>query len=242
MKALVLAAGRGTRVGAITETVNKCFLEVAGKPLIEYSLDHIYGIPDIDEIVMVVGYKSEAIRQRYKNSFKDKKITYVEQPQQKGLVHAIESARTAIADADFMLMLGDEFMTNPRHKGFVDEFKKNETFTLCGMLRVTDKTLISKTYAVLEDDRGRIYRLIEKPAKAQNDLMGTGNCLFKNKIFEYIKDTPINQKRGEKELPDLIQCAIDDGNVVKYFLICDEYVNVNNKEELNKTASYFTHL
>jgi dTDP-glucose pyrophosphorylase len=75
-----------------------------------------------------------------------------------------------------------------------------------------------------------------------NNIMGTGNCIFKNEIFSYISHTPINQKRGEKELPDLIQCAIDEGNIVKSFKICDHYVNVNIPEEIKRAESYFAHL
>jgi dTDP-glucose pyrophosphorylase len=61
--------------------------------------------------------------------------------------------------------------------------------------------------------------------------MGTGNILFRNAIFDYLELTPINPSRGEKELPDLIQCAIDDGEAVKLFQVCDHYINVNSPEE-----------
>jgi dTDP-glucose pyrophosphorylase len=74
-----------------------------------------------------------------------------------------------------------------------------------------------------------------------NNLMGTGNCIFKNEILSYIPQTPINQKRGEKELVDLIQCAIDEGHIVKSFLICDQYFNVNSPEEIKEAQSYFAH-
>jgi dTDP-glucose pyrophosphorylase len=71
--------------------------------------------------------------------------------------------------------------------------------------------------------------------------MGTGNCVFKNEILSYIEHTPINQKRKEKELPDLIQCAIDDGHIIRSFEICDEYANVNSITELKEIKSYFEH-
>ena len=61
--------------------------------------------------------------------------------------------------------------------------------------------------------------------------MGTGDCIFKNEIFNYIEFTPIHYERKEKEFPDLIQSAIDDGKIVKTFIICDQYTNINSKEE-----------
>jgi dTDP-glucose pyrophosphorylase len=74
------------------------------------------------------------------------------------------------------------------------------------------------------------------------NVMGTGNCIFKNEILGYINETPINQQRGEKELPDLIQCAIDEDNIVKSFVICDHYANVNMPSELGRAESYFSHV
>lgn len=242
MKALVLAAGRGKRIGELTESINKCLIEVYGKPLIEYSFDCVCGLETIEEIVVVVGYKAQDIINRYGSQYKEKKITYVHQGSQKGLVHAIEAAKEAIAGQDFMLMLADEFMVRPHHKEFIEEFKKSEAFVLCGMLKVQDRSLISKTYTVFIDNLGVANKLIEKPAESANDLMGTGNCLFKNAIFDYIASTPVNSNRQEKELPDLIQSAINDRRLVKTFMICQQYINVNSQEELNKTFSYFTHL
>jgi dTDP-glucose pyrophosphorylase len=111
------------------------------------------------------------------------------------------------------------------------------------VVMVKDRDLIKKTYTVIPLEDGRIVRLIEKPNKPVfNNIMGTGNCIFKNQMLDYIPKTPINQNRQEKELPDLIQCAIDDGHVVKTFITCKEYININSVEELNKTNSYFTHL
>ena len=62
--------------------------------------------------------------------------------------------------------------------------------------------------------------------------MGTGNIVFRSEIFNYIPLTPINQHRKEKELPDLIQCAIDDGEKVFYCPFASTYVNVNNLEDI----------
>jgi dTDP-glucose pyrophosphorylase len=67
--------------------------------------------------------------------------------------------------------------------------------------------------------------------------MGTGNCIFRSEILSYIDETPINHHRGEKELPDLIQCAVDDGNTVKSFVLGDMYFNVNSLEDLEEARA-----
>jgi len=243
MKALILAGGRGKRLGNASEEVNKCMIEVNNKPLLEYSLDCVARLEKIEEIVVVVGYRSEDIIQRYKNDYAGKRIIYVYQHEQRGLVNAIECAKGAIGTSDFMLMLGDEFMANPHHQEFIDAFYSRDVFGLCGVVSVKDKELIKKTYTVIHLEDGRVVRLIEKPNNPNfNNIMGTGNCVFKSELFEYIPRTPINQNRQEKELPDLIQCAVDDGQMIRSFIICDEYVNVNSPDELQKTSSYFAHL
>lgn len=242
MKAVILAAGRGKRLGLVSEGQNKCMLVVHGKPLIEYSLAAAAAIEAVEQIIIVIGYKGEEIQQRYGEMFQGKKLVFVRQSEQHGLVHAIECASEAIGKSDFMLMLGDEFMINPCHAAFVKEFMRSRVFALCGVVLVKDTSLIRKTYTVIQGSDGRVFRLIEKPNFCFNNKMGTGNCIFKNAILSFIPKTPINQKRYEKELPDLIQCAVDEGQVVKTFAICKAYVNVNFNDELKKTQSYFSHL
>jgi dTDP-glucose pyrophosphorylase len=241
MKVLILAGGRGKRLGQTTENQNKCMLNIAGKPLIEYSLNCAANL-DISEIVIVVGYRAEEIINKYGNEYKQKPIKYVIQQEQKGLVHAIECSTNTIGNDDFMLMLGDEVLVNPRHKEMLLKFKEKNLFSICGTITVNDKSLISKTYSIIQGEGDRIYRLIEKPKNPLNHTMGTGNCIFRNKIFSYIEQTPINQKRGEKELPDLIQCAIDDGQMIKSLNICDNYTNVNSEHELKEMTSMFFHI
>lgn len=236
MKALILAAGRGKRLKNNADQLNKCMLQLLDKPLIEFSLDNAVA-SDVSEIVIVVGYKAEDIINRYGNLYRGKKVKYVIQSEQKGLVHAIECAQSSIGGEDFVLFLGDEILVNPRHRLMIDEFEKEHLFALCGVLLEKDMERISQTYAIMQDEQRRIFRLIEKPRKPMNNWMGTGNCVFRNELFHYIERTPINPNRGERELPDLIQCTIDEGNVVKSFVICDWYTNVNTEDNLKEVQS-----
>jgi dTDP-glucose pyrophosphorylase len=150
------------------------------------------------------------------------------------LVHAIEHAKDAIGEDDFFLLLGDEVLVNSRHKEMLEAFMSGEIFALCGVMYQKDKEKIKRTYTVLTDESDRVLRLIEKPKKPLNNWQGTGHCVFKNNLLSYIERTPIHSERGEKELPDLMQCAVDDGQVVKIFDICDEYTNINSEEDLKE--------
>lgn len=234
MKALILAGGRGRRLDKLTSDINKCMLLFWNNPLISYSLENSV-LANVAEIVIVVGYQAEDIINHIGIRYKGTRIKYVIQKEQKGLVHAIECAQRELNGSDFMTFLGDEILIRPLHKEMVNKFYSSDVFVLCGTIIVNDKRIISKTYSVIQDKNQNIYRLIEKPQNPLNNIMGTGNCAFKNKIFDYIRETPINQKRGEKELPDLIQCAIDDGNIVQSFNIGTEYININTEEDISVT-------
>lgn len=232
MKAIILAAGRGKRLEGISKPINKCMLKFNGKNLIHYSLESAR-LSGVDEILIVVGYRAEDIINAYGIEYKNIRIRYVIQEELRGLVHAIEQCQDALEGDDFVLFLADEILIDPKPKTMIETFKKEKLFVMCGVTKVEDPNQIKKTYSVIYNpEDNRIYRLIEKPRKPVNHIMGTGNCIFRNQIFEYIPYTPINQTRKEKELPDLIQCAIDDGNPVKLFFIGAKYVNINTPDDI----------
>jgi len=231
MKAVILAGGRGSRLNEFTKDKNKSMLTLLGKPLIEYNLEHALQA-GVKEIIIVIGYKKEEIIAYVGSNFRGIKVVYVEQKEQKGLVHAIETASKAIGDADFFLMLGDEFLVDANIKGMVARFRKNDCYILCGVVPEPDKSSIAKTYSVMGNEQGRIFRFIEKPRFPINNIKGTGHCIIKNELLHYIPKTPINMIRQEKEMVDLFQLAIDEGKKVETLLITKSYVNVNTQEDL----------
>jgi len=237
LKGLILAGGRGKRAGKVSEDINKCMIEIAGRPIIENSIGYAIGC-GVDEIIIVVGYKAEDIINRYGIDYRGMRIKYVIQIEQRGLVHAIECSRESIDGSDFALFLGDEILLETRHKEMIDIFSDQDIFAVCGVVQQMDRRKISRTYSIFQDESQQIFRLIEKPRNPMNDWMGTGNCLFRNGIFDYIDRTPINQERGEKELPDLIQCAIDEGRIVRSFEICKKYTNINNPDDLHELEEW----
>ncbi|MGV8151726.1 MAG: sugar phosphate nucleotidyltransferase [Candidatus Nanoarchaeia archaeon] len=231
MKALILAGGRGSRLTELTKNNNKSMICLFEKPLLFYNLEHAIEAK-VNEIIIVVGYKKEDIIKNIGYEYRGTKVSYVVQKEQRGVVNAIETAREAIGDADFILMLGDEVVVNARIREMIKKFKDECLFGVCGIVHENEKSSIAKTYSTMTDKEGRIFRLIEKPWNPVNNLKGTGHCVFKNEILSYIERTPISMKRGERELVDMIQEAIDDGKPVKAFAISKDYVNVNTPQDL----------
>jgi dTDP-glucose pyrophosphorylase len=213
-------------------------LYLNGKPLLQYNLENAVEA-GVAEIVLVVGYQEDEIRARFGSAFRNTPIVYVNQPAPKGLVDAMECGRKSLEGSDFLLFLGDEVLQNPRHAEMLAAFDDSNLMGFCGVVYEPDKREIRKTYSIIQDERGRIQRLIEKPADPPNHLRGTGNCLFRYAIFDYLEATPINPLRGEKELPDLIQCAIDHDQQVFSFCIADGYLNINFPEDVQQAEAIF---
>jgi dTDP-glucose pyrophosphorylase len=232
MKALILAGGRGKRLKSHTEKSNKCMLPLMGKPLIQYSMENAVSA-GMNSIVIVVGYRAEDIINNFGTEFQGACIKYVIQGERRGIVHAMECAKDALDGSDFMLFLADEVLISPSHGEMLQRFHKENLFTVCGTVCVEDRSQISKTYGLMGDEQSnRIYRLIEKPRVAINNIMGTGNCIMRSELLNYVERTPINIERNERELPDLIQCAVDEGQTVKYIDIGTGYFNINSMEEV----------
>jgi UDP-N-acetylglucosamine diphosphorylase / glucose-1-phosphate thymidylyltransferase / UDP-N-acetylgalactosamine diphosphorylase / glucosamine-1-phosphate N-acetyltransferase / galactosamine-1-phosphate N-acetyltransferase len=241
MKALILAGGRGNRINEFSENQNKCMIPFMDKPLLEHNLNRI-AAQDVSEIVIVVGYKAEDIINHYGIRFRGKPIRYVIQREQKGLVHAIECARKTLDGEDFFLMLGDEILIGSKEGDMIQYFRETQAvFAVCGILKAEIPDQIRRTYTLVKDQEDTVFRLIEKPRRPINEYQGTGHCIFRNAILDYVEITPIHHERGEKELPDLIQCCIDDGKLVKAFIVCERYANVNSTEDLSAAEKLVRH-
>ncbi|MDO8481474.1 MAG: nucleotidyltransferase family protein [bacterium] len=110
MQAIILAAGRGTRMTELTASVPKPMLLVSGRPLLEYKID---ALPDsIDEVVLVVGYLQNVIREHFGASYGGRRIVYVEQKKElDGTAGALWSAQSVLHD-QFLVMMGDDIYSS----------------------------------------------------------------------------------------------------------------------------------
>jgi NDP-sugar pyrophosphorylase family protein len=115
MQAVILAAGRGTRMVELTTTVPKPMLEVEGKPLLEYKLE---ALPDeIDEAIIIVGYLAKVIRDHFGGSYAGKRITFLEQKELNGTAGALWLAKDMLCGRGgsapggkdrYLVMMGDD--------------------------------------------------------------------------------------------------------------------------------------
>lgn len=105
MQAVILAAGRGSRMKNLTEEIPKPMLELAGKTLLEHKFDVLPA--EVDEIIIVIGYRGETIQKKFGSSYKGKKITYMVQDALDGTAGALWRVRPLLKDK-FLVMMGDD--------------------------------------------------------------------------------------------------------------------------------------
>jgi len=197
MKALILAAGEGTRMMPLTATLPKPLLPVAGKPCIRHTIDALVKA-GVKDITYVVGWQRKEI-QAYLESIKGVKATFIEQKERNGTANAVGMAKD-VMNEPFLCLNGDVIATATALKAMAQAHKKRER----PVIAVAEATEPER-YGVVKfnDASGIVEDILEKPQRPPSRCINTGLYLFTPKIFEAIGRT-CQSPRGEFELTESI--------------------------------------
>jgi len=235
MKALVLAAGKGTRLKPLTNTVPKHLLPVGDRPILFHVLDYITeaGIGDIGIVVSPdsAPFIKEAVgsEQRW-----DASITYILQIEPKGLAHAVKVAEDFLGDSPFLMLLGDnlvqEGVTN-----VVDDFRASNSDASIVLKEVDDP----RAFGVAEvDPSGKVTRMVEKPQVPQSNLAIIGVYLLTPQVHKAIAEIKPSW-RGELEITDAIQRLLEMGKDIRSHVLQGWWLDIGNSEGLLKANRVF---
>ncbi len=194
MKAVVLAAGLGKRLAAITVDKPKVLVKIGHKTLIEHTVTKLRDL-GITQIALVVGYKGEMVREVVGET-----VTYYEQKERLGTAHAFLQAKEFVDASFFLGMNGDMFFTDP-----LSDFIRLQPPGI-SVYRVED----SSRYGRFEIRNGKAVSIKEKVKGASPGFINAGVYLFPREIFTYIEKTPLSP-RNEYEITDTIQMMINEG-------------------------------
>ena len=198
-QAIILAAGRSTRTEPLTLTKPKPLLVVAGTTLIEHNLNQLQGI--VDEVILVVGYKAEMIKEHLGNTYKNIKIKYIEQSQQLGTAHALLQTES-VAQESFILMPGDDLF-------FKEDLQKLAKETFAVLVKKVDNP---ENFGVFLIKDNKAQELIEKPKAFISNLASTSCFVFTKEVFPLLKECK-KTERGEIEIPDAINKIIKQKDI-----------------------------
>ncbi len=239
MKGLVLAGGRGSRISSITKGGNKCLLKINDRSIVSHNVENLCALGEIDECIVVVGYRADAIIRDLGSMCNHKKITYCVQKKQKGLINALESAIEKVQGNDFFMVLGDEMILKNHYQEAVKKFNSSEVSSLIGIITVDDISKVKKTYTFKIDEEGNMTSFVEKPASPFNNYMGTGNVIFRKDVLNLLAEVPVNPIRGEKELVDLFNLLLERERSIGSFVVGDAYFNINTTEDFEAMEAAF---
>ncbi|AZP22028.1 glucose-1-phosphate thymidylyltransferase [Streptomyces aquilus] len=234
MKALVLSGGAGTRLRPITHTSAKQLVPVANKPVLFYGLESI-AAAGITEVGMIVGDTAAEIEEAVGDGSKfGLEVTYIPQERPLGLAHAVLIAREFLADDDFVMYLGDNFIVGGI-AALVDEFRAHRPDAQILLTRVPDP----RAFGVAElDAAGQVIGLEEKPETPKSDLALVGVYLFTPAIHDAVRAIAPSW-RGELEITHAIQHLIDARADVRSTVIKGYWKdtgNVTDMLEVNRTV------
>jgi glucose-1-phosphate thymidylyltransferase len=230
LKALILAAGKGTRLKPLTDTLPKHLIPVANKPIIFYAMEQIHEA-GIDDIGIVVSTESgPEIKKVVSDGFRwNARVTYVLQSEPLGLAHAVMAAREFLADSSFLLFLGDNLFRD-RVKNIVDEFNTCSPDALVVLKEVADP----RAFGVAEvNTLGKVQCVVEKPKEPKSNLALAGVYVFTAGVHEAISKLKPS-RRGEYEITDAIQKLIEQGKDVHCHTLKGWWLDAGKKEDLLK--------
>lgn len=213
MKAVILAAGQGTRLRPVTLTMPKPLVPVANRWLITYAIDVLKaaGLKDIG--IVVNSMKSPIVTKLGKGELLGVNIEYIIQAEQKGLAHAIGLCRDFVGDEPFSVFLGDNIFQD-KMTTLLSSFAQSGDEAAIVLGEVSDPT----RFGIAEIKNGKIIRVVEKPKVPPSNLAIAGVYLFRSSIFDAISRIKPSQ-RNELEITDAIQVLItDDSAVASYQL------------------------
>jgi dTDP-glucose pyrophosphorylase len=227
-RAVLLAAGRGTRMRELTTDLPKPMIKVRGKPIL---LNIIEGLQaaGIKDFFVIVGYHGDAVRDYFGDgTCFGLQIKYATQVVQDGTGRVVDLARDFVAQSPFVLCYGDILVDPVNYKSLVDLADEVEA-----IVSVKQNEDVSKGGAVFVNEQMEVTDIREKsqPGEMTSVWYNAGIYAFRPSIFEWIaklKPSP----RGEYELTDAIRDLAQSGKKVQAFELEGAWADVRDPEIL----------
>jgi dTDP-glucose pyrophosphorylase len=236
-RAVILAAGRGTRMGNITDEMPKPMLPIAGKPMLEHILERLTKA-GVQRFLIVVGYHREIIRTHFADSAFD--IEFQVQEPVNGTGAAALLSREFAGEQPFLLTFGDILCSPGQYTRAIEILGTDpDTQAVLAVKAVDDPWQGAAVY----EENGRILKIIEKPpmGTSRTSWNSAGFYCFRIALFGYLERLKPSI-RHEYELTSAIDAMLADGLRLKISPVEGEWRDVGRPEDLaavNENARFF---
>lgn len=174
MQCVILCAGKGTRMRPLTDTCPKPLIPVAGKPILEHIIERLP--EEIDEVVLIVGYLKEQIKDHFGSEYQGKRISYCEQENPAGGTGQALMCARDVLKGKFLFMYGDDI----HGKEALEKAVKEEHAVL-----VAHSDTPEKFGVLVPNEDGTLNSIMEKPENPPSDLINIGGFVINDSIFTY---------------------------------------------------------
>lgn len=230
--ALILAAGKGTRMWPLTEDIPKPLLPISGIPIIKRQIDELKKV-GVKKLYILIGYQMNEISDYIDKTETEIEVNYIIQEKQKGTGHAVKMAENKIKGS-FYCLNGDIIINAKNLK------KINRCKDMAMMVTTVDD---GSNFGAVKQKNGYLASIIEK-GKSGKCKINAGIFIFNESIFTAIDNTK-KSIRGEYELTDALELVSNQIEIIEFegewkdignpwdLISANENYIDNNKEEIN---------
>ncbi len=233
-RAVLLAAGRGTRMRELTADLPKPMLPVRGKPVLQHIVEGLR-LAGVRDFLIVVGWHAEIVRECFGDGNRfDARISYITQEVQDGTGRVVDLAREFVGDKPFILSYGDILVDEGNYARLAD--LREDVEAIVSVKRDED---VSKGGAVFVNENFELIDLREKslPGEPTSPWYNAGIYAFRPSIFAFTAKLE-RSPRGEFELTDAIRELARSGRKVQALELAGAWADVRDPEilaQLNQT-------
>ncbi|AGX41362.1 AMP-binding protein [Clostridium saccharobutylicum] len=242
MIAIILAAGKGSRLASFYSCSSKCMLPFQGKPLLERTLYRLSHCNELEKIYIVIRTQEEEIPAYFGSNYCSIPIEYcVQNSEYPGIINAVYSVKdlTKYTNEDIIINLGDEYFEELDFNSVIKEHKVKKSLVTPVVVYSDDTEEIKSNYTVNITETGEIIDAIEKPLSIFNNYVGTGILIVCGKLLQDFA-LKCNYKFEEKQLVDWMKFAMHTNGHCYVYKSGTRFCNLNNQKNMEYlyTLSY----
>lgn len=210
--AVILAAGKGTRLGALTAHHPKPMIRIAGHPVLEHIIERMRSA-DIADLIVVIGYLGEQISAYFGDGSNcNVRIRYVEQGEAHGTGAAVLAARPLIDAKPFVMCFADIITESEHYRKVLSAYSAGGCAAVVGINPMAD----ASSGAAVHRQGDRIVKIVEKPASPaeRTGWNQAGVSVFGAEVWNVLAALPPSA-RGEIEITDAVEALIERGLTVR---------------------------
>lgn len=237
MFGVILAAGDGTRLkNSRNEDCCKPLIKINEKRLIEYALDNL-AMLNVTEAYIVIGKEGLLIKDAIGNEYKNIKLNYVCQQEQKGLIDAfVQALKVMDCDDTVVMQLSDEIFTDLNTESIKIAVETGKSDFYCGVTPEENPEKIKNNFSVETDGEYAIIKCTEKPKVVINNIKGTGFSIFNGKTQKIIRET--YESENLYDLCDCFNYLTASGYRGTTLFVAKKEFNINTVSDLTEAESF----